>query len=258
MESNRKKLVFLGVLVACFIFFFLPTKLSAQELPLVLPRVTVEAGEAEQPEELVLSLQILVLLTILSLAPAILILLTSFTRIVVALAFVRNALGSPQIPPTPVLIGLSLFLTFLVMAPTFGEINQQAIQPYLEGEITQSEAWNQGTDILRNFMFRQVDEKDLSLMVSLARMPRPNTRSDIPTHVLIPAFILSELRIAFTLGFLVYVPFLLIDMVVASILMSMGMMMLPPVMISLPFKILLFVLVDGWDLVTRGIVMSVR
>lgn len=144
------------------------------------------------------------------------------------------------------------------MAPVFGRINQEALTPYLEGNIDQMEAFQKGTDILREFMFRQTQEKDLALMVSLSHLPRPRTREDIPTHVLIPAFILSELKIAFTLGFLIYVPFLVIDMVVASVLMSMGMMMLPPVLISLPFKLLLFVLVDGWELITRGIVLSVR
>lgn len=254
------------VVVLCWVGVFsllgtLGTPLYAQESPfplLTLPRITVEPQGSDSPGDLTLSLQIIVLLTILSLAPAILIMVTSFTRVVVVLAFVRNALGSAQIPPTPVLIGLALFLTFFIMAPVFGRINQEALTPYLEGTINQTEAFNRGTEILREFMFRQTQEKDLALMVSLAKLPRPRTRADIPTHVLIPAFILSELKIAFTLGFLVYVPFLVIDMVVASVLMSMGMMMLPPVLISLPFKILLFVLVDGWELITRGIVLSVR
>ncbi|MCD6155863.1 MAG: flagellar type III secretion system pore protein FliP [Candidatus Atribacteria bacterium] len=204
------------------------------------------------------ALQVLIFLTVLSLAPAILILLTSFTRIVVVLAFVRNALGSPQIPPTPVLIGLALFLTYFVMAPTFSQLNQEVLTPFMDGSITQDEAFSRGEAILRDFMFRQTQEKDLALMVSLAKIPRPKNRDEVPTYVLIPAFVLSELKIAFMLGFIIYVPFLLIDMVVASILMSMGMMMLPPVMISLPFKILLFVLVDGWELITRGLILSVR
>ncbi|MEN3186366.1 MAG: flagellar type III secretion system pore protein FliP [Atribacterota bacterium] len=251
-------LLFIGV------FFLLGASgfsLHAQEIPfplLTLPRITVEPQASDSPKDFTLSLQIILLLTILSLAPAILIMVTSFTRVVVVLAFVRNALGSAQIPPTPVLIGLALFLTFFIMAPVLGRINQEVLTPYLEGNMDQTEAFNRGTEILREFMFRQTQEKDLALMVSLAKLPRPRTRVDIPTHVLIPAFILSELKIAFTLGFLIYVPFLVIDMVVASVLMSMGMMMLPPVLISLPFKILLFVLVDGWELITRGIVLSVR
>lgn len=244
--------VLLGLVLATF------GSALAQETPLFIPRISIEPQTAEQPEQFVFTLQVLIFLTVLSLAPAILILLTSFTRIVVVLAFVRNALGSPQIPPTPVLIGLALFLTYFVMAPTFSQLNQEVLTPFMDGAITQNEALSKGEAILRDFMFRQTQEKDLALMVSLAKIPRPRNRDEVPTYVLIPAFVLSELKIAFMLGFIIYVPFLLIDMVVASILMSMGMMMLPPVMISLPFKILLFVLVDGWELITRGLVLSVR
>jgi len=237
------------------------TPLEAQEVSfpfLAFPRITVEPQEAQGPRDMALSLQIILLLTILSLAPAILVMVTSFTRVIVVLAFVRNALGTAQIPPTPVLIGLALFLTFFIMAPVFTQINEEALTPYLQGNLNQTEAFNRGVAILRDFMFRQVQEKDLALMVTLSRSPRPATRQDVPTHVLIPAFILSELKIAFTLGFLIYVPFLVIDMMVASVLMSMGMMMLPPILISLPFKILLFVLVDGWELIARGVVLSVK
>ncbi len=231
----------------------------AQELTFpIIPRITIEPPKEGTPQDFALSLQILLLLTVLSLAPAFLIMVTSFTRIIVVLGFVRSALGSQQIPPTPVLIGLALFLTIFVMAPTFSRIQSEALSPYFEGTISHREALERGIGILREFMFRQTQEKDLALMVSLARLPRPQTQNDIPTHVLIPAFIVSELKAAFTMGFLIYVPFLVIDMVVASILMSMGMMMLPPVLISLPFKILLFVLVDGWALVTRGLVLSFR
>lgn len=224
----------------------------------IIPRITIEPPKEGTPQDFALSLQILLLLTILSLAPAFLIMVTSFTRIIVVLGFVRSALGSQQIPPTPVLIGLALFLTIFVMAPTFSRIQGEALSPYFEGAISSREALERGIGVLREFMFRQTQEKDLALMVSLARLPRPQTQDDIPTHVLIPAFIVSELKAAFTMGFLIYVPFLIIDMVVASILMSMGMMMLPPILISLPFKILLFVLVDGWTLVTRGLVLSFR
>jgi flagellar biosynthetic protein FliP len=258
---NKAITLILCVVGVSFFLGLSGRSLHAQVTPfplIALPRITIETPETQNPKDFTLSLQIILLLTILSLAPAILVMVTSFTRVIVVLAFVRNALGSAQIPPTPVLVGLALFLTFFIMAPVFGRINQEALTPYLEGSITQAEAFNRGTEILREFMFRQTQEKDLALMVSLSRLQRPRTRQDIPTHVLIPAFILSELKIAFTLGFLIYVPFLVIDMVVASILMSMGMMMLPPVLISLPFKILLFVLVDGWELITRGVVLSVR
>ncbi len=259
--SERRYRILLGVALLALFGLIGVTPLFAQEISFpffAFPRITVEPQETPGPRDLALSLQIILLLTVLSLAPAILVMVTSFTRVIVVLAFVRNALGSAQIPPTPVLIGLALFLTFFIMAPVFTQINEEALTPYLQGNLAPNEAFNRGVEILRGFMFRQVQERDLALMVTLSHLPRPKTRQDVPTHVLIPAFILSELKIAFTLGFLIYVPFLVIDMIVASVLMSMGMMMLPPVLISLPFKILLFVLVDGWELITRGIVLSVK
>jgi flagellar biosynthetic protein FliP len=202
------------------------------------------------------AVQLFLLITVLSLAPAILILMTSFTRIVIVLSFVRNALGTQQIPPTQVVIGLSLFLTFFVMMPTFSQINANALQPYLDSEITREQALDSAEAPLREFMFKQTREKDLELFVSMAQTERPRTYGDIPTHVLIPAFVISELKTAFQMGFAIFIPFMIIDMIVASTLMSMGMMMLPPMMISLPFKILLFVLVDGWHLVVQSLVAS--
>jgi len=202
------------------------------------------------------SLQILLLLTVLSIAPAILILMTSFTRIIIVLSFVRNALGTQQMPPNQVLIGLTVFLTFYIMAPTWNQINTQALQPYLETSISQNEALNKAEEPLREFMFKQTREQDLELFVSLAKMERPQTYGDIPTYVLIPSFVISELKTAFQMGFAIFIPFMVIDMIVSSVLMSMGMMMLPPMMISLPFKLLLFVLVDGWHLVVQSIVTS--
>ncbi|HHY93331.1 MAG TPA: flagellar type III secretion system pore protein FliP, partial [Firmicutes bacterium] len=213
-------------------------------------------GTADSPQEVAVSLQILFLLTVLSLAPAILILTTSFTRIVVVLSFLRSGLATQQVPPNQVVIGLALFLTFFVMAPYWQETNQQALQPYLAGNITATEALNRGVQPIRTFMFKETREKDLALFVNLAGLARPRGPEDIPTHVLIPAFVISELKTAFELGFLIYLPFLVIDMVVASTLMSMGMLMLPPVMISLPFKLLLFVLVDGWHLVVQSLLQS--
>ncbi|HHV65652.1 MAG TPA: flagellar type III secretion system pore protein FliP [Peptococcaceae bacterium] len=200
--------------------------------------------------------QLLMLITVLSLAPAILVLMTSFVRIVVVLSFVRNALGTQQLPPNQVIIGLSLFLTFFVMMPTFSEVNSTALQPYLQNEITREQALDNAEKPLRAFMFKQTREKDLELFVGLANMERPRTYSDIPTHVLIPAFVISELKTAFQMGFAIFIPFMIIDIIVASTLMSMGMMMMPPMMISLPFKILLFVLVDGWHLVVESLVTS--
>jgi flagellar biosynthetic protein FliP len=202
------------------------------------------------------AVQVLVVMTVLTLAPSILIMMTGFTRILIVLGFVRNALGTPTMPPNQVLIGLSLFLTLFVMFPTFTKINNDAIKPYSQKKITQSVALDRAQQPLREFMFKQVDEKDLALFVKLSDSKRPETRADVPTHVLIPAFLISELKTAFQIGFLIFIPFLIIDMVVASTLMSMGMIMLPPVMISLPFKILLFVLVDGWGLTIESLVKS--
>jgi flagellar biosynthetic protein FliP len=202
------------------------------------------------------AIQVLVVMTVLSLAPSILIMMTGFTRILIVMGFVRNALGTPSMPPNQVLVGLSMFLTLFVMFPTFSAINRTAVKPYQEHKITQQVALDKASKPLREFMFKQVDQQDLALFVRLADEKRPDTRADVPTHVLIPAFLISELKTAFQIGFLIFVPFLIIDMVVASTLMSMGMIMLPPVMISLPFKILLFVLVDGWGLTIQSLVAS--
>lgn len=209
---------------------------------------------AESPGDTALALQIVLLLTILSLAPSILILLTSFTRTIIVLSFVRNGMGVQQVPPTQVLIGLALFLTIFIMAPVWTEINNQAFQPYINQEIDISEAMQKARVPLRNFMFKQTREKDLALFVHHAKLEHAiNSLDDIPTYVLIPSFIISELKTAFQMGFVIFIPFLVIDMIVSSTLMSMGMMMLPPIMISLPFKILLFVMVDGWNLVINSI-----
>jgi flagellar biosynthetic protein FliP len=191
-----------------------------------------------------------------SLLPTILIVMTSFTRIVIVLSFVRSAIGVPQLPPNQVLIGLSLFLTIFVMAPTWQAINRDAVQPYLRGEIDQRTALDRGLQPLRDFMFRQTRERDIALFMDLGNLPRPRTPDDVPTWVLVPAFILSELKTAFTMGFVLFIPFLVIDLIVSSTLMAMGMIFLPPVVISLPFKLLLFVMVDGWDLLVRSLVTS--
>jgi flagellar biosynthetic protein FliP len=202
------------------------------------------------------AVQLLVLIAMITLLPALLFTVTGFTRILIVLGFIRTGLGTPTSPPNQVLVGIALFLTLFVMAPTFNAIKKDAIDPLQKGKITQAQALDRGQGPLREFMFKQTRTKDLALFVSLAKMNRPKTRADVPTHVLIPAFIISELKTAFQIGFLIFLPFLVIDLVVSSTLMSMGMMMLPPVFISLPFKILLFVLVDGWDLVTRSLVES--
>jgi flagellar biosynthetic protein FliP len=202
------------------------------------------------------AVQLLILVGAVTLVPALLFCVTGFTRIIVVLGFIRTGLGTPTAPPNQVLVGIALFLTIFVMAPTFTQVKTDAIDPLSKGKISQAEALDRGQKPLREFMFRQTRTKDLALFVNLAKMDRPKTRADVPTYVLIPAFIISELKTAFQIGFLIFLPFLVIDLVVSSTLMSMGMMMLPPAFISLPFKILLFVLVDGWDLVTRSLVES--
>jgi flagellar biosynthesis protein FliP len=196
------------------------------------------------------------MLTVLTLAPAILIMMTSFTRIVVVLSFLRQALGTQQMPPNQVIVGLALFLSFFIMAPTWKAISTNAIDPYLSEKIDQKLAYERAEGPLREFMFGQTREKDLELFLSLSKERKPATREEVPTYVLVPSFIISELKTAFQIGFMLYLPFLVLDMVVASVLMAMGMMMLPPVVVSLPFKLLLFVLVDGWELIVGSLVKS--
>lgn len=245
----------LFLLLAASLFI---SNVPAHAAPVALPKIGLEIGSSDNPQDVALSLQILALLTVLSLAPAILIMMTSFTRIIVILSFLRNALATQQMPPNQVLIGLALFLTFFTMAPVWSDVNNNALQPYLRGEVDQETAFTRTMEPLREFMFKQTREKDLALFVSLSKLPPPENETDIPTSTLIPAFAVSELKTAFQIGFIIYIPFIVIDMVVASTLMSMGMMMLPPMMISLPFKLLLFILVDGWNLVVQTVITSFR
>ena len=223
-----------------------------------LPGISIQVGRTNTPEDMAITVQIVLLLTLLTVAPALLILLTSFTRIVIVLSLLRHALSTQQIPPNQVIIGLSLFLTFFIMSPVIDDINRDAVKPYMAKEITQREAIDKAIVPIREFMFKQTREKDVALFVRAAKLSAPPHRDAIPSRVLIPAFIISELRTAFEMGFMLFIPFLIIDMVVASVLMSMGMLMLPPIMISLPFKILLFVLVDGWNLLVQSLIMSFR
>jgi flagellar biosynthetic protein FliP len=225
-------------------------------LALEVPKLELGIGTARTPQETAVSLKLLALLTVLSLAPAILIMMTSFTRIVVVLSFTRSALATNQVPPNQVIVGLALFLTFFTMAPTWNQIQKEALGPYLAGEISQEQAFEIGAKPLRQFMFKQTRQKDLELFLKIGKYSRPQNKDAVPTMALIPAFAISELKTAFQIGFVIYVPFIVIDMVVASALMSMGMLMLPPVMLSLPFKILLFILVDGWNLVVRSLLLS--
>jgi len=219
------------------------------------PSLTVALEEAGD-KDLSTGLQILVLITVLSLVPAILLMVTSFARIVIVLSFLRQAMATNQMPPNQILLALSLFLTLFVMGPTLQQINETAVQPYIRGEVKSTDAMTVASEPVREFMLAQTREKDLALFVQLSGAVRPNTPADVPLTVLVPAFMISELKTAFQIGFTLYLPFLVIDLVVASVLMSMGMMMLPPATISLPFKILLFVLVDGWNLITQSLVSS--
>ncbi|MBD3345474.1 MAG: flagellar type III secretion system pore protein FliP [Chitinivibrionales bacterium] len=222
----------------------------------VLPKVTLSVADAEKPADVAVALQLLFLITVLALAPSIMIMVTSFVRIVIVFSFLRRALGTQTMPPDQVMVGLALFLTMFIMMPVFMQINDEALQPYLAEEIHWKQALERAGNPLRKFMLKQVNEKDVALFVRISSSPLPKNANDLPYEVLIPAFITSELKTAFIIGFILYIPFLVIDMIVASVLLSMGMMMLPPIMISMPFKIILFVLVDGWHLLVRQLVVS--
>lgn len=221
-----------------------------------LPLFSIDVDQNQSSGKVGVVMQIFLLLTVLSLAPSILVMLTSFTRIAIVLSLLRQAIGSNQIPPSQIIIGLSLFLTFFIMTPVWQNVHQEAVKPYLANEIDAKQALEKAMQPVRKFMIKQTRKKDLSMMVQVAKMQRPKNIDDVPTHVLIPSFIISELKTAFQIGFMLYVPFLIIDMVVASVLLSMGMMMLPPVMVSLPFKLMIFVLTDGWYLIVGSLVKS--
>lgn len=247
-----KKLWIWGAL-SFFAMILLPNFALAQ---VTIPSINLGLKSTNNPQEIVSAIKIIMMLTVLTLAPAILILMTSFTRIIIVFSFVRQALGTQQMPPNQLLVGLALFLTLFIMAPFFNKVNADAIEPFMANKISQEEAIEKGMAPIRTFMFHQTRDQDLSLFVRLSKTPTPKTRADVPSLVLIPAFVLSELKTAFQIGFIIYLPFLVIDMVAASVLMAMGMMMLPPVVISLPFKIMLFVFVDGWGLLVGSLVKS--
>lgn len=244
----------------CKIFIALFTGLLMGALSanaeVALPNINISMGDTNSPQEFSKGLQILIWLTILTLAPSIFILTTSFTRMVIVLSLARQAMGTAQLPPSQVVVGLALLLTFFVMSPTINQINETAFQPYMKGDLTQQAALKNGVEPLRDFMFRQTDETDLALFVKMAKLDKPSTTDDIPTYVLMPAFVISELKTAFKIGFMIFIPFLVIDIVISSILVSMGMLFLPPVMISMPFKIILFVLVDGWHLIAESLIVG--
>ncbi|MDQ2085881.1 flagellar type III secretion system pore protein FliP [Herbivorax sp. ANBcel31] len=255
IKLNYLKIIILSVLI----FMILVSNVYADTDIIEFPRIDLSVGSSDDAEDLTSTVQILLLLTVLALAPAILIMMTSFTRVIIVLSFLRNAMGTQQMPPNQVLIGLALFLTLFIMGPVLTDINESALQPYASEEITQEAAMEEASDIIKEFMLGQTAKKDLGLFVSLSGEETPINEADIPNlplTTIIPAFLISELTIAFKIGFLIYIPFLVIDMVVSSTLMSMGMMMLPPVMISLPFKVLLFIMVGGWNLITQSLINS--
>lgn len=254
MKNKFKNRIVLGFLVVFCGFFIMTALAEAQQLP--LPSVKFGVGQSDNPQDVSILLQILLLLTVLSLAPAIMVMMTSFTRLAIVFSLLRRALGTQQMPPNQIIIGLSLILTFFIMAPVFTRINKEALQPYLDEKISQEEAVERGLTPVRQFMFKQTRKKDLDLFMNISKSDKPHTLEDIPTMVLLPSFVISELKTAFQVGFIIYIPFLIIDMVVASVLLSMGMMMLPPFMISFPFKLMLFVLVDGWGMLVGSMVKS--
>jgi len=252
MNKNGRVLrIFIGAI--CILWAY---NVWAQNLPIPIPKINIGIEEARKPTDTVLALQILFLLTILTLVPSIIMMMTSFIRVVIVLSFVKQALATQQAPPQQVITGLALFLTFFIMAPTLNEVNNVALQPYLAGKMTPTQAMEKASVPFRKFMLKQTRKNDIDLFLGMSKLPKPKTRADVPTYVLIPAFMVSELTYAFQMGIALFIPFLVVDMIVASVLMSMGMIMLPPVMISLPFKILLFVMVDGWNLLVRSLVLS--
>jgi flagellar biosynthetic protein FliP len=247
------------VLLILFIFFlFVSTEsvFAQQSTSLPFPKIGIDIGTADSPQDISVTLQILLLMTVLALAPSILIMTTSYLRIIIVFHFLKNALGTQQMPPGQLLAGIALFITFFIMAPTWKKVNDDALKPLMDGKISVDSAYNNGIEPIREFMFRNVRDEDLELFIGLANLEKPETRADLPTYIVIPAFALSELRAGFIIGFFLFIPFIMVDMIIASILMSMGMMMLPPMLISLPFKILLFILVDGWNLIVGSVVRS--
>lgn len=256
LKRFPKGIIALGFMA--LFFLIISPKVSPAQERIPIPRIGITLEEADEPREVALSLEILFLLTILSLAPAIIISVTSFTRIAIVFSFMRRALSTQQEPPNQILMGLAIFLTIFIMAPTILEVNNVAVRPYFQNEINAQEMFERGIVPVREFMLRQTREKDIALFLRLGDVERPRNPDDLPTYVIIPAFIISELTTAFKIGILLFIPFIVIDLVVASTLMSMGIIFLPPIMISLPFKIILFILIDGWHLLTFQLVNSFR
>jgi flagellar biosynthetic protein FliP len=245
-----------SILIIFSLFILLAPEIDAQGATVPFPKIGIDLGQAESGEDVSTTLQILLLLTVLSLAPSILIMTTSYLRIIIVFHFLKNAMGTQQMPPSQLLAGIALFITFFIMAPTWSKVHDVALKPLMDNEINIEQAYEQGVEPIRDFMFTQVRNEDLELFVEMANIEQPENRNDLPTYILVPAFALSELRAGFIIGFFLFIPFIMIDLIVGSILLSMG-MMIPPMMISLPFKILLFILVDGWNLIVSSVVQGI-
>ncbi len=252
-----KKINLIYVLILFLTLFSNDFAQTNQNLTFPIPKLNVDIGTSQSGQDVAVTLQILLLMTILALAPSIIIMTTSYLRIIIVFHFLKSALGTQQMPPGQLLSGIALFITFFLMAPTWNEVNEKALKPLMDKNISVEEAYDKGIEPIRNFMFKHVRNEDLELFISMANMERPNSRNDLPTYIVVPAFALSELRTGFIIGFFLFIPFLMVDLIISSILMSMGMMMLPPMLVSLPFKILLFILVDGWNLIVGSIVRSI-
>lgn len=255
MKNKNLYIIFILLVLFTATSFAQQTQ-QTQSLSFPLPKLDVQIGSSDNPQDVSVTLQILLLMTILALAPSIMIMTTAYLRIIIVFHFLKSALGTQQMPPGQLLAGVALFVTFFVMAPTWNKVNEEALKPLMDEKITTEEAYNKGIEPIREFMFRNVRDEDLGLFISLANMKRPDNRTELPTYIVIPAFVISELRTGFIIGFFLFIPFLMVDMIISSILMSMGMMMLPPMLVSLPFKILLFILVDGWNLIIGSVVRS--
>jgi flagellar biosynthesis protein FliP len=251
---NKK--LFLAIIAALFIFFAADSFAQQKSGSIPFPKINLDVGTAQNGNDVSVTLQILLLMTVLSLAPSIVIMTTAYLRIIIVFSFLKSALGTQQMPPSQLLAGVALFITFFIMAPTWNKVNDEALKPLMANKINVEEAYNKGIEPIRQFMFKQTRDEDMELFIGLSNQPRPANRNEVSTIILIPSFVLSELRAGFIMGFFLFIPFIMVDMIISSILMSMGMMMMPPMMISLPFKILLFILVDGWNLIVGSLVRS--
>lgn len=251
MKNLKFLIIFLVLIITTF------NSVEAQQNTTIpIPKIGLDIGTADSPEDISVTLQILLLMTVLSLAPSLMIMTTAYLRLIIVFHFLKNALGTQQMPPGQLLAGVALFITFFIMAPTWSQVNEKALQPLMEGEIGVEQAYDAGIEPIREFMFAHVRDEDLELFMGMSQLERPENRTDLPTYILVPAFVISELRTGFIIGFFLFVPFIMVDLIIGSILLSMGMMMIPPMMIALPFKILLFILVDGWNLIIGSMVRS--